>query len=633
MQPDMPPSDDPQVLQDEFDVNDPSVLVNPDAPLGDAVELFDVSAMPAGMPCYGVACVEGIPDGGNPRRMWAPGALDFGPTPFPFKAQLMEAEGHFGSIVSGRVDAMWRDGSLIRWVGQMDSAGQVGAEHERLIAGGFMTGVSIKADDIEDADVEFVYGPEPDLTAVPVAMGLDDDDDELDDDELVFDDEGGDDEEFAAAHGKDGRFVSGKGGGGGAKKAAPKKAAGAPRKKRKTMQEMRNELIKPMPDAGRDRFLHRRHSRPGHENDPHTRASVDGAVVADGMDMEMGPKPIMLIYHSGRVRSLTGVAEPAFVECTVSLGVSPFKPPLIAESVPAPTPETVPPLPPPAAAPVVLASRPALAAAASTRGTITAAGGTVIRIPELWPESWFDQPTDAELAMCAAGGGAIQITPEGRVYGLMAPARVGHRGFRASGQLVTAPRGIDYSEWQNKPCLVAGADGGVYKILAGTATFDCGHPDPYDPRRADPSFASRHYDDSCSVAMRARAGEHAAFGTWFAGGLRHGLSADQFERIMGCALSGDWQGGKLKGALLVPVEGFPVAASGGAMVREKFGTMVASAVPIRMEPQEIEAQVPLIAGDFSALFDLVASATGRGPQARFDELAEERFREFERERG
>jgi hypothetical protein len=322
------------------------------------------------------------------------------------------------------------------------------------------------------------------------------------------------------------------------------------------------------------------------------------------------------------VRSLTGVAEPAFVECTVSLGVSPFKPPLIAESVPVPTPESVAAeLPPPVQAPVVLAAR----------GTITAAGGTVIRIPELWPESWFDQPTDAELAMCAAGGGAIQITPEGRVYGLIAPARVGHRGFRASGQHVTAPRGIDYSEWQNKPCLVAGADGGVYKILAGTATFDCGHPDPYDPRRADPSFASRHYDDSCSVAMRARAGEHAQFGTWFAGGLRHGLTGDQFERIMGCALSGDWQGGKLKGALLVPVEGFPVAASGGAMVREKFGTLVASAVPIRMEP--VPVPVELIAGDFSALFDLVASATGRGPMARFDELAEERFREFERERG
>lgn len=597
MQPDMPPSEDPQVLQDEFDTLDPTVVDNPDAPPGDSVELFDVALMPPGTPCYGVACIEGIPDGSTPKRMWAPGALTFAPTPFPFKFQPAEGPGHDGAMVSGRIDAMWRDGSLIRWVGCMDSAGMVGAEHERLIAGGFQVGVSIKADDIEEADVEMVYAPPPDLSAVPVELGPVDG--ELDGDE---------DFHLPGQHNQ--------------------KDHG------RSMQSRRDKVIKHAQESPAAQRL-----RASHQQAPGSRSAVEGALVAHAaMDvapppagMAPGPvAPVMMIYHSGRVRSLTGVAEPAFVECTVSLGVSPFRPPLIAQSAPAPmagaTPETVSPnLPPSAPDAVVLA----------TRGTITAAGGTVITIPEIWPESWFERPTDAELAMCAAGGGAIQITPEGRVYGLMAPARVGHRGFRAAGQYVTAPRGIDYSEWQNKPCLVAGADGGVWKILAGTATFDCGHPDPYDPRRKDPSFAARHYDDSCSVAMRARAGEHPTFGTWFAGGLRHGLDGDQFERIMGCALSGDWQGGKLKGALLVPVEGFPVAASGGAMVREKFGTLVASAVPIRMEPEPIvdAAYRHLGEGDFSALFDLVASATGRGPQARFDELANERFADYERERG
>jgi hypothetical protein len=183
------------------------------------------------------------------------------------------------------------------------------------------------------------------------------------------------------------------------------------------------------------------------------------------------------------------------------------------------------------------------------------------------------------------------------------------------------PRGIDYSEWQNKACIVAGADGMAYKINAGTVTYDCGHPSPFDPRRADPSFASQHYDNSCSVAMRARAGEHPRYGTWFAGALAHGLTADALERIMGCALSGDWQGGKLKAALLVPCEGFPTRSH--ASVRQKMGSLVASSVPIHY-------QAPPPPPTFDALFDLIASATGRGPEARFRELADMRFDEIAR---
>ena len=118
--------------------------------------------------------------------------------------------------------------------------------------------------------------------------------------------------------------------------------------------------------------------------------------------------------------------------------------------------------------------------------------------------------------------GAIQITPGRSGVGLLAPAGVDHRGFRGGARRPPqAPRNIDYSEWQNKACIVAGGDGGVYKISAGTVTFGCGHASPTDPRRADPNWAAQHYDNSCSVAMRARAGENQA-GTWFAGDWRTG---------------------------------------------------------------------------------------------------------------
>ena len=202
--------------------------------------------------------------------------------------------------------------------------------------------------------------------------------------------------------------------------------------------------------------------------------------------------------------------------------------------------------------------------------------GWRIEIPEVWPESWFEEP--AELPPF----GAITITAAGRVFGLLGPDRVTHRAFRSSGRSVTVPLGIDYSEFQNKGCLVAGADGQVYKINAGNITFDCGHASPVDPRRGDPSWAADHYENSCSIAARVRVGESSRLGgVWVAGGLLHGLTANSVERMMGCALSGDWQDGKLKGALLVPVEGFPRAAAASVRVREE--TLVASAVPIHFE--------------------------------------------------
>lgn len=493
MQPDFPPSEDPQVLESEFDI--PVLDTTPDdVAIGDSVELFDAPAMLPGTPCWGVACVEGIPDGADPKRMWAPGSLVFAPTPFPFKFQPAEDEGHEGAVVSGRVDAIWRDGALIRWMGCMDSAGEYGAEAERLIQGDFMRGVSIMADDVTEADIEYVYPPPPDPSAV---------------------------------------------------------------------------------------------------------LEVDGQPVAavDPMGVEC-PEPNMMIMHHGRVRSITMVAEPAWVECTVSLGPSPFLPPMAPDVSP-------------------LAELDALAAQAEAPMPVAAplvAAGYTINIPELWPESWFAEPTPEMMSMVSSG--AVHITPEGRVWGLLAPARVGHRAFRAVGRDVQVPRGIDYSEWQNKACIVAGADGGVYKINAGTVTFGCGHASPTDPRRADPNWAAEHYENSCSVAMRARVGENR-YGTWFAGGLAHGLTAGSFEQIMGCALSGDWQGGRLKAALLVPCEGFPVAVT--ASVREKMGTLVASSVPIRFEEPEPDRSM-----DWA--FALVASA-------RFDELAAERFDEIAAERG
>jgi hypothetical protein len=303
----------------------------------------------------------------------------------------------------------------------------------------------------------------------------------------------------------------------------------------------------------------------------------------DAADMFGMAEPAKLRFVAGRIRSTTIVPEAAFVEGTLELGVSPFPPPAEAGQVVEQAEETVDEELPPEA--------------------VTAAAYT-ITIPEVWPEWWFDKPADKPPF------GALHITPQGRVYGYLGPSQVAHRAFRAAGRTVTIPRGVDYSEFQNKPCLVAGADGNVYRINAGNITFNCGHPSPYDQRRADPSWAMQHYDNSCTVAARVRVGEDE-HGTWVAGGLLHGITPDVVERMMGCALSGDWQGGKLNAALLVPVEGFPVAAAASVRIRED--TLVSSTVPVVYDaPPPPDPDV-----DLSEVFDLIASAVGHDEDSRW----------------
>lgn len=331
------------------------------------------------------------------------------------------------------------------------------------------------------------------------------------------------------------------------------------------------------------------------EDDPEVVQDQFAPEMADELFVSM--EPTHVVIHAARVRSATLLAEPAFVEATMELGESPFTPPPPQDTEPAVVVEET------------LADVMDEAEEIDSRmtSTTTVAAGYTITIPDIWPESWFNEPTEMPPF------GALHVTDQGRVYGLLAPAGVSHRGFRASGRDVKAPTGIDYSEFMNKPAIVAGADGNVYRIPAGSVTFDCGHASPVDPRRADPSFAAAHYENSCSVAARIRVGENR-YGTWVAGALLHGIDADTIERMMACALSGDWQGGKLKGALLVPVEGFPQAATASVRVRED--AIVASAIPVRfVEP----APVPEPA-HVRGLYDLIASAAGRDDRTRWAEI-------------
>lgn len=255
-------------------------------------------------------------------------------------------------------------------------------------------------------------------------------------------------------------------------------------------------------------------------------------------------------------------------------------------------------------------------------GPLVAAGHT-ITIPDVPPAWWFDEPTDVTLQ------GALTITDEGRVYGCVAPANIAHRSF--PGRRVTVPMGkVDYTRWMGGEVIVAG--GG--RVAAGPITMNCGHMPP--TASSDPTVRMEHYDNTCSVVIRAAIGENQHW-VWMAGALMPGVSGDQVARMMTCRLSGDWaphpeRSGwtEFVAALLVPVPGFPMARSGPS-VRVAGGALVASAVPVRFatpsrvwiaEPGHSVDLRPDPEPDLRPTLEIVAQRIGRDTTTRMQQFAD-----------
>lgn len=553
-----------------------------------------VAALGDGTPVHGVLAVEGEPTGDSPKRIFAPGSLEWAATPLALKWQPVEDEGHDGAVIVGRIDEIWRDGALINFRGVMDSAGVNGAEAERLMGLRMLRGVSIMADDVEETDVELVYPTPvepaapmmPDMTPPAPADGATPPPAPAMHDMMMPGMDMMDMAEPVAEIYHHGRIRSatllpepafvqatvelGE---------APIVAAAVAAHKTPTSDApwdgpaAEKALPSPMPVAtarANYAWIDDAQITNGEINKVDCRFihhAADGAASVKACQTGIG------VLNGGRGGTTIpgGDVQGVYNHLAKHLRDAGLEPPPLT---------------------------------ASAGPTVVTAAAYTITIPEIWPEAWFDEPAEAPPI------GALHITPQGRVFGYLGPDKVAHRAFRASGRQVTIPRGVDYSEFQNKPCLVAGGDGQVYRINAGNITFDCGHPSPYDGRRADPAWAMQHYDNTCSIAARVRVGENR-YGTWVAGGLLHGITADAFERMMACALSGDWQGGRLNAALLVPVEGFPVAQTSSVRVRDDV--VVASTVPIRFA-------APAPPADLRPVLERLARSAGRDPAARFAHL-------------
>jgi hypothetical protein len=202
------------------------------------------------------------------------------------------------------------------------------------------------------------------------------------------------------------------------------------------------------------------------------------------------------------------------------------------------------------------------------------AAAHVITIHDVPPASWFNEPKDVQMH------GALTVTDEGRVYGLLGPRYVNHRSF--PNQNVQVPNGnVDYSQFMGGETIVEG--GG--RVVTGVITMGCGHADTH--ASISSNDALEHYDNSCSVVANIRIGE-GAHGTWVAGAVTPGVTPEQIVKMMSCRLSGDWRPHSQRsgmyefcGALLVPVPGFPMARKQSSVtIRED--ALVAASIPVEL---------------------------------------------------
>lgn len=109
-------------------------------------------------PWEGVLAVEGLVTGDG--REFAEGALSWADLPIPLRWNKEDSHGgepHTVAVNVGRIDRVWRDNNKIMGAGVLNLAEADGQRVHDMIKGEFIRGVSIDADSIADADVEFVW--------------------------------------------------------------------------------------------------------------------------------------------------------------------------------------------------------------------------------------------------------------------------------------------------------------------------------------------------------------------------------------------------------------------------------------------------------------------------------------------
>lgn len=161
------------------------------------------------------------------------------------------------------------------------------------------------------------------------------------------------------------------------------------------------------------------------------------------------------------------------------------------------------------------------------------------------PMAWFSDPH-------LDGPTSLTVTPDGRVYGHLAPWNSCHMSVQ--GRCLTPPHSASgYAHFLQG--RVRTAEGHI--IATGPVTVSALHADLALGDRA----AIEHYEHTGAAVADVVAGEDA-YGIWVAGAVRPGITSGQRLQLERSALSGDWRGvagrHELVAALCVNTPGFPI---------------------------------------------------------------------------
>lgn len=189
------------------------------------------------------------------------------------------------------------------------------------------------------------------------------------------------------------------------------------------------------------------------------------------------------------------------------------------------------------------------------------------------PASWFENPKLKQVT-------ALQVTPEGQVFGHIAAWHQSHIGLAGS---VKPPKSKSGYAFFATGALQT-ADGQMVDV--GQISLVGGHA----PIDVDVPRAVAHYDDTRSAVCDVAIGEDR-HGIWVAGALRPEVNDQQVRQLRASAVSGDWRpiNGNLElvAVCSVNVPGFPIprarVASGATLA------LVAAGIEPIVEARLLEA--------------------------------------------
>lgn len=166
------------------------------------------------------------------------------------------------------------------------------------------------------------------------------------------------------------------------------------------------------------------------------------------------------------------------------------------------------------------------------------------------------------------------ITEDGRYFGHAAEWSTCHTGIQ--GVCRTPPREGDHAYFRLGEVITASGS----SVAVGHITMGIGHAPTTQGFSA--AAAIEHYDNTDAVVADVVSGEDA-YGIWFSGKIRPGVTEAQKAALRAAKISGDWRsfGGKLRlvAMLAVNVPGFPVPRLSTATSGGRQFALVAAGIP------------------------------------------------------